>query len=265
MTHSTAPFKCLFCLRTDVSFTRVEHPIPESLGNDDWTLPLGFVCDRCNQYFGSKIEERVINQPPFVMERLSFVVKSKKGRVPVYKAGPGLRFISSGSADTLLVHAESAYIEHYRSQLGSGSFLVPWNGPKLHYLSRFLLKVGLELLTTTSEDPYSSEFDTSRRFAREGTPGLDWQVGYSIYPRRRDLEISTRTDEFGPLITRQLYEFGAGRLPGGDATFEFIYGQHIFACNLSRPSIVEHVLGFNLYNECSMHLYRDERSGIIQT
>jgi len=30
------PYKCLFCLEQEVPFTRVEHPIPESLGNDDW-------------------------------------------------------------------------------------------------------------------------------------------------------------------------------------------------------------------------------------
>src|SRR5258707_551446 len=119
------PHKCLFCLQTEVLFTRLEHPIPESLGNDEWVLPRGYVCDRCNQYFGSKVENRVINEPPFVMERLSFVVKSKKGRVPIYKAGPGLRLLSSGSADTALIHAEADYIDHYRSKLTAGRFIIP--------------------------------------------------------------------------------------------------------------------------------------------
>lgn len=257
------PFTCLFCLRKAVAFTRQEHPIPESLGNDDWILPPGFVCDGCNQYFGSKVEQRVISEPPFVMERLSHVVSSKKGRVPIYKAGPGLRLISSGYADTAFVHAEEKYVDYYRSKLNGKSGVIPWDGPKAFYLSRFLLKVGLEVLLTSAEDPYSSEFNTARTYAREGSPNQEWQIGYSIYPRRDDLSISTRYDEFGPLVTRQLYEHGVGRLPSGDMSLSFVYSQHIFACNLTRPSIIEHLLGFNLYNEFAMELYRDLPKGKI--
>jgi hypothetical protein len=45
----TPPFECLFCRTRDRSgFTRVEHAIPESLGNDDFVIPAGFVCDVCN-------------------------------------------------------------------------------------------------------------------------------------------------------------------------------------------------------------------------
>ena len=135
----------------DVPFTRREHPIPESLGNDDWILPPGFVCDICNQYFGSKVEHKVISEPPFVMERLGFVVKSKKGRMPVYKAGPGLQLLSSGHADTLLVAADEKYLDYYRSKLRRKSFMIIWDGPKAFYLSRFLLKIGLETLLTSSE------------------------------------------------------------------------------------------------------------------
>jgi hypothetical protein len=206
---------------------------------------------------------KVISEPPFVMERLSFVVKSKKRRIPVYKAGPGLQLLSSGHADTLLVAADEEYLDYYRSKLRRKSFMITWDGPKAFYLSRFLLKIGFEVLLTSSDDPYSSEFNAARTYARQGSPNQEWQIGYSIYPRRRDLEISTRYDEIGPLVTRQLYEYGAGRLPSGNLSMSFVYSQHIFACNLSRPSIIEHVLGFNLYNEYPMHLYRDEPKASI--
>lgn len=75
--------KCLFCLKSDVPFKKIEHIIPESLGNDDFTLEPGFVCDFCNQYFGSKVESYVLNIPPFNIERVATIVKTKKGNVPL--------------------------------------------------------------------------------------------------------------------------------------------------------------------------------------
>jgi len=47
--------KCIFCLSENSSFSKEEHIIPESLGGEE-ILPKGFVCDRCNQYFGTKVE-----------------------------------------------------------------------------------------------------------------------------------------------------------------------------------------------------------------
>jgi hypothetical protein len=255
------PFKCLFCLRSNVSFVSVEHPIPESLGNDDWTIPPGFVCDDCNNYFGAKIEKEVISEPPFILERLGYVVKSKKGKVPTYKARQGLNLVSSGFKDLVLLHAEDKYVKYYHSTLHRKPFVI--NAPKhtAFNISRFLLKMGLEMLLATANiDPYSTIFDNARNYARHGNGSEknQWQVGYAFYPKREDLEISTRYDEFGPIVKRQLYEYGIGVLPSGDISMSFVYGQHIFACNISRPSIVEHLILFNLHNNFTMQFYRDE-------
>lgn len=256
------PFKCLFCLQTDVTFSRVEHPIPESLGNDEWTLPPGFVCDSCNQYFGSKVESKVISEPPFIVERLGYVVKSKKGRVPKYKVQPGLHIAASGFKDLFLVIAEEDYVEQYRTIDNNPFWLTVAKGSAF-YLSRFLLKIGLESLVGTQLDPYSSAFDNARAHARRGAFSTKWQIGYAIYPSRKDLEISTRYDEFGPLDKRQLYEYGIGVLPSGDVSMSLVYGQHIFACNLSRPSIVEHLMLFNTHNSMTMHFYHDASDNML--
>jgi|GEM_PF-3331462 len=253
------PFKCLFCLRSDVLFTRAEHPIPESLGNDDWTLPLGFVCDGCNQYFGTKVEKEVLSGPPFIFERLNYVIKSKRGRLPIYKARPGLRLLPSGFKDLILLHAEERYVKHYRSTLGHGPLVIPMPKRSAFYISRFLLKIGLEILLGVSYvNAYSANFDAARKYARYGDGKDKWQVGYAFYPKREDLEISTRYDEFGPIVNRQLYEYGMGMLPSGDISMDFIYGQHVFACNLSKSSIVEHLALFNLHNKITMHFYKEQ-------
>lgn len=229
--------------------------VPESLGNDDLVLPVGFVCDKCNQYFGSKVENKVISEPPFILERLGYIVKTKKGKLPKYEARKGLHIVPSSLADTLLFVADNSYVDHYHASLGRQPFIIYQSEHVTSNLARFLIKIGLEIMIDSAVDPYSPVFNAARKHARWGRFGKKWQVGYAFYPRREDLEISTRHDEFGSLVTRQLYEYSMGFLPSGDISMSFIYGQHIFACNLSQPSISEHLIGFNLGNDITMQLY----------
>src|SRR5260370_33896829 len=106
------PFRCLFCgVRERSRFTRVEHPIPESLGNDDLVLPVGFVCDSCNQYFGSKIESRVLSAPPFDIERTSQAIRTKKGRLPKCQSN-GFALVSTGYWDAMLVVTKDTNQKH---------------------------------------------------------------------------------------------------------------------------------------------------------
>src|SRR5688572_25775127 len=42
------PEGCLFCRRHDGGFLSEEHIFSEGLGNTDYVLPPGIVCDRCN-------------------------------------------------------------------------------------------------------------------------------------------------------------------------------------------------------------------------
>ncbi|NWK46435.1 HNH endonuclease [Ralstonia pickettii] len=47
--------RCIF-FKEDPSTSRsVEHIVPESLGSPDHVLPVGAVCDGCNQYFSRKV------------------------------------------------------------------------------------------------------------------------------------------------------------------------------------------------------------------
>ncbi|MBO5921575.1 MAG: hypothetical protein J6Q48_04230, partial [Bacteroidaceae bacterium] len=46
--------KCIFCKQESTNAKSVEHIIPETLGNKTFVLPLGMVCDQCNNYFSRK-------------------------------------------------------------------------------------------------------------------------------------------------------------------------------------------------------------------
>lgn len=253
-------FKCLFCGSSSAAFSRVEHPIPESLGNDDLSLAPGFVCDSCNQYFGSKVEQRAVNAPPFGVERVGAVVKTKKGKLAKLERPPQPSLYSTGYKDRFIFFAATEDIfgirpKYFSYDDQSKNFILsfPSDRDDDFYTLRLLLKMGLELLLVNTDiDPYDSVFDPARRYARFAPTGIEWEIGYALYPRRDDLNISERVDEFGPLVTHQLYEYSIGRLLSGDVGFCFIYRQHIFACNLSSPSLKEYISGFNSINEMKM-------------
>jgi hypothetical protein len=246
------PFKCLFCLSSSEAFVRVEHPIPESLGNDDTVLEPGFVCDTCNQYFGSKIEHFVVNAPPFGVERVRLDIKTKRGKHPKFVSPPHIELHPTPMQDQVVLAASPAYWNLLQSQ---PYLLLPHTPRNDFLLARFLLKIGLELLILFTEvDPYTSIFDNARRYARAPRYNDGWQIGYGLYPRKEDLVISVREDELSPIITQQLYQYDMGIMPNGDAIFSFIYRTHIFSCNLSNPSIEDYVQGFNALNNLSLEV-----------
>jgi hypothetical protein len=161
------PFDCLFCRRTRGPFSRVEHVVPESLGNDDTFLPAGFVCDPCNQYFGSKVESRVLASPPFNVERVAQAIRTKKGRLPWYD-GPEYALVSTGYWDQALVFDKGDPERAWRA-IARGVISSDTPIGYGEFLARFLIKVGLELLVwAENTDPYASDFDAARRCARFG-------------------------------------------------------------------------------------------------
>jgi hypothetical protein len=243
------PFRCLYCLSTSNSFQCVEHPIPESLGNDDLHLPQGVVCDSCNQYFGAKLEKQVLACPPFSIERLAGSIRTKKGKFPRWE-GNGLSLFATGYWDQLL------FISRDRTSrfVQDGILEVPAPSQYADLMARFLLKLGLGLLATQEEgiDPYASRFDAARTCARHGKGADAWDVGYGRYPRRHDLILGTREDEYGPIEKRQVYQYEMGVMADGDVVFFFTFFIHCFACNLSQPGLSEYLRLFNALNEFTL-------------
>lgn len=240
-----APYKCVFCLRSDRSFSRREHPIPESLGNDDLILPQGFVCDSCNQYFGLKVEQQVLSLAPFSVERVAQAVKNKGGKYP-HVTGDKIALQSTGYWDRFIFESDPPH-NHFRVlRDGRLIFNPQWVSPNL--LVRFLLKMGLELLIIGGVDPYASCFDQARACARTGSMADRWDFAMGLYPDREALTTAVRVDELGPLETRQIYQYSLGGLHSGDVIFQFMYSQALYGVNLSRPPALEYIMGFNERN-----------------
>lgn len=78
--------KCIFCGENSEDSKSVEHIIPESLGNKELILERGVVCDKCNNYFASKIEEPVLSLDGFRQPRFYNFIENKRGRIPLSDA-----------------------------------------------------------------------------------------------------------------------------------------------------------------------------------
>lgn len=72
---------CIFCHNDSSTSKSAEHIIPESLGNKEYILPTGYVCDTCNNYFSIKIERDLLTQPYFVSMRFRNEILTKKGNL----------------------------------------------------------------------------------------------------------------------------------------------------------------------------------------
>jgi hypothetical protein len=136
---------------------------------------VGVVCDSCNQYFGAKVESRVLAHPPFGIERVGQALRTKKGKLPRYEE-EGLCLLSTGFWDQLLVIAPDASDCSKAKRLVSSPgvfYAAPVPAGHAELVARFLLKIGLELATLVKGvDPYDGNFDAARRCARCGFRGM---------------------------------------------------------------------------------------------
>jgi hypothetical protein len=196
--------ECIFCQKQSDNSIGVEHIIPESLGNKDHILWKGAVCDTCNNYFASKVEKFLLEQPYFTNVRHRNIIKSKKEHtVPENYFFPG-----AGPAITRLDFAEIGYSLCFEN----GSKIIPLmkggnlntmivpiiKEPELnnYIMSRFLAKSALECwahrlgkkrFLEFASDPNYKQFDPLRKFARFGEGCKFWP-----YSQRRIYNESTR-------------------------------------------------------------------------
>src|ERR1044071_5775873 len=163
---------CLFCGPEAKCFTRLEHVIPESLGNTAFVLR-GVVCDGCNQYF-SKLENYFIHHHLSSLSRLFAVSKTKKGRRPMQALPEGeLRRENDGR----ISFRQSLISEREHEQLMltfaaneislKGSVILDDTDAKK--LSRFLAKCAIETLyVKKGREAFSDVYNLLRTYARYG-------------------------------------------------------------------------------------------------
>lgn len=196
---------CIFCKVESTSSKSVEHIIPESLWNTEQILPVGIVCDKCNNYFSRKVEKPFLCAPEIEALRFQQAIPSKKGRIPPIRglisgsASPIKLYRALGENDVAIsLELDNEQFELVASGRSSTLFLpTTFEKPTAKETSRFLAKIALEALAQrliVLEDGIDyivaeKQFDLIRNHARYGQP-KEWPYFLRrIYNATDDKEI----------------------------------------------------------------------------
>jgi len=90
MALKQVPNRCIWCGEEppSVTFRSESHVLPECVGNErQQVLPQGIVCDGCNNYFGTKVEPALIDDPIFATVVGVLQLRDKKSEF-VYEHSP---------------------------------------------------------------------------------------------------------------------------------------------------------------------------------
>ena len=220
---------CIFCSSNSSTSRSVEHVVPESLGNVDHVLPRGIVCDTCNNYFASKVEQPFLEAPAISRLRFEQAIPSKRRRVPPARALllPGQEIeIHRTFGDGHLQahqHLEAALPKGVLGPMNMpdrGTLLLIHSGslpmPDDRVVARFLAKMALEAVAlrllpdraAINEIAKDSQLDPLRFFARRGQPN-NWPFHFrrihasdQLVPDRDGNSYQT-LHEFDFLVTAQ--------------------------------------------------------------
>jgi len=169
--------KCIFCLETDnTMFNTKEHIIPESLGSGDWAiLPPGLFCDKCQNKFGSSIEQQALAVYPLSFFRTFLGIPTKKGKAPWFSSWEG-KMEAGGRTGMINYEPNDLFSDAFNSGKKSISIL-PAMPEKTDMVLRTLLKIGLETFAadlSTKDQVFDDKFNPARKYALTGEKSNPW-------------------------------------------------------------------------------------------
>ncbi len=248
--------KCLYCKKPGTCLT-VEHPVPESLGNDRLVLK-DAVCDGCQNALAVKVEGPALANTFFGFWRSHLGIPTKKGKLPSSdtrppQAGgaiptgggrnqPGLTIAASeDGVPRINFHSEEGLIiSDDRHHMSYTFKLTPWH---FDVISRFMAKMAIGVLCCEDRAvAMSTQYDELREYARYGTLNRLWPVFMGKYGSLNDLSVGRIVGD------RAVYET---RLPSWsfiqidlERLFVFWIGTDLFLLNMdSRSTTCPIVIG----------------------
>jgi hypothetical protein len=174
------------------------------LGNKEHILWGGLVCDSCNNYFASKIEKRLLEQPYFINLRHRNIIRSKKDHLipETYfspKFGPiRIWFDLTKNGYNFCFENNSKMVSAWKSG-EENRLIIPIirePAPNNYIMSRFLAKCALEsmILRIGKKNVFEflkntnyCQYDPIRKYARFGEGCSFWP-----YSQRRIYSENTR-------------------------------------------------------------------------
>jgi len=209
---------CLFCRRHDGGFRSREHIFSEALGNADYILERGIVCDRCNNGPLSRADHALTSFPPVTLPRAERGLPTKAGKPVVSKWGNAiLAFSAPGKLDVYGAGTKAL------GTMPRGDSEIPPGGAEMHLscplpadrvrnIARSIWKSALELIYWDHgpDVAFNSAFDP----AREAIVGRHKAHGWIVLPKEAimresvDLEYLPNSPDFGVSLGVRMSVFG---------------------------------------------------------
>ena len=201
------PYQCIWCLKdpSDATFGSRSHVLPKCIGNkDEQVLPKGVVCDKCNNYFSGKLEDRFIKEP--ILRTLVEILElgDKESQFTYEHSPSGVRRAAhitakvSGNRITVTTQYEIEGQPNKPSEVRTITKPKRYGRTGLAFLSRAVHKIAFEavahsLLVGTGLKPQSKKighidlfdprFNVIREWVRYGEPQ------HSVRPALRILKL----------------------------------------------------------------------------
>jgi len=220
MSIQPIPNRCIWCNRRPPEATFNEnHVLPECVGNKQQILPAGIVCASCNNYFGSKIEPVLLDDPFFhiIAVVLSLVDPDDMN------AFRNRLFDQNHPSDNPVQKSVNVSANIAKNQVSlnvayeiKGSMSRSYTPGPLSFLSRAIHKVAFECLAyevfvkgiESPPDLFSPQFEHVRLWAREGQPRSFARPVLRRMPQKLSTEWEFRMWKFEEDIGFEIRMFG---------------------------------------------------------
>jgi len=206
-TLSPAESRCIYCCSRDGPFRAEEHVYPESLvpeylAADLPILPVGVVCDPCNNGVLSRLDKAFLNFPQVALVRLGVALFTKKGRMPSVQIGDTT--IRKVRPRVLRIERGGRIVDPVDA--GHLSFTVGPDDWRLLARAIFKLGLGMVAFKVGVDRAFSPDFDRAREFILRDEPFRnDFYVNTSL-PFDPEIRFEFRDDdEMGTPITFSLF------------------------------------------------------------
>lgn len=239
---------CLFCGGSTDTSVSIEHVIPESVGNVDIVLPVGVVCDGCNNYFARKLEGPVLASGAFLEYRFAGCLPNKDGRIPAvtwiaFPTGMELAMVRDSTGTTYLGAVHDADVPRWRDAFEARRRLTlmrptpSW--PPRRLMARFVGKIALEVLAHRvlevpgglNEIVTKPELNELRRFVRYDLCNGEWPI------HERQLYDMDTDDGRGVPGSRAIHEFMLLYTDPGELYFVIAFFGREYVINMGGPEI----------------------------
>jgi hypothetical protein len=165
---------CIYCKKDSSNAQSLEHIIPETLGCRK-TLPKGYVCDSCNNYF-SEIDKNILLNRYIALHVGTEQIPGKKGKIR-RRIGENLRFPTKGAFE----------IDLGRITITSGMKQANFKLEQSKEFDELLFARGIHKIAFNSyafrfgqSDALRSNFDNIRRYIRKADRNELWTYAVKI-------------------------------------------------------------------------------------